>query len=94
MTLLGEYSDKYHKMIGEKVVSLGVDKLIIMDKEAIMIGIGAINSGMDPTDVYYCKNKEEVYGELDKILGADSIVLLKATLEDSYTDLIKRITVD
>lgn len=94
MTLLGEYSDKYHKMIGEIVASLGIDKLIIMDMEAKMIGTGAINGGMDSKDVHYCKSKDEVYGELDKILGDDYIVLLKATLEDSYSDLIKRIIID
>lgn len=94
MTLLGEYSDKYHKIIGKKVVQLGIDKLITMDNESRMIGIGAISGGMNPDDVYFCNSKEEVYSELNKMLSPDTIVLLKATLEDSYTDLIDKITID
>jgi UDP-N-acetylmuramoyl-tripeptide--D-alanyl-D-alanine ligase len=93
MTLLAEYSDKYHIKIGKKVVELGIDKLITMDKESRMIGVGAIRAGMHPDNVYFCRNKGEVYSLLKRILDADSIVLLKATLEDSYVDLIDKITI-
>lgn len=93
MTLLAEYSDKFHIKIGKKVVQLGIDKLIAMDDESGMIGTGAIKAGMNPDNVYFCHNKEDVYSVLERILDPDSIVLLKATLEDSYVDLIAKITV-
>lgn len=93
MTLLAEYSDKYHIKIGRKVVQLGIDKLITMDDESKMIGTGAIKAGMNPDNVYFCRSKREVYSLLERILNQDSIVLLKATLEDSYSDLIDKITV-
>jgi UDP-N-acetylmuramoyl-tripeptide--D-alanyl-D-alanine ligase len=93
MTLLAEYADKYHIKIGEKTVQLGIDKLITMDNESKMIGQGAIKAGMDPEKVYFCNGKGEVYTVLKEILNPNSIVLLKATLEDSYRDLIDKITV-
>lgn len=93
MTLLGKYSDKFHAMIGERVVKLGINKLITMDGEAKMIGIGALRAGMNPDNVFFCNSKKQVYSVLKRIIGPDSMVLLKATLEDSYRDLIDRITV-
>lgn len=93
MTLLAEYSDKFHIKIGKKIVQLGIDKLIAMDNESGKIGTGAVKAGMNPDNVYFCHSKEDVYSVLERILDSDSIVLLKATLEDSYVDLIDKIIV-
>jgi UDP-N-acetylmuramoyl-tripeptide--D-alanyl-D-alanine ligase len=93
MTLLAEYSDKYHIKIGKKVVQLGIEKLITMDDESKMIGIGAIKAGINPDNVYFCRSKGDVYSVLKRILNPASVVLIKATLEDSYADLIDKITV-
>ena len=52
---------KYHYQTGEKVADLGIDQLIVIGDGADEIGHGALQTGMDQNNVYFCKDSDETY---------------------------------
>jgi UDP-N-acetylmuramoyl-tripeptide--D-alanyl-D-alanine ligase len=93
MSLLGKQSAKYHCQTGEKVAQIGIDQLIVIGDGAEAIGHGALQKGMDPNKVYFCKDSAATIAVLQKSLNKNSIALVKTSMLASYTDLIDQIIV-
>ena len=93
MSLLGRRSSEYHYKIGEKVAEIGIDQLIALGVGAWEICLGALEKGMHQTNVYFCKDSDETYEVLKKVLDKNSIALVKTTMEASYADLMDKIIV-
>lgn len=93
MSLLGKQSAKYHYKTGEKVAGLGINQLIVLGDGVQEIGLGALQNGMNPKNIYSCKDSGEAYEILKKSLDEASIALVKTSMLASFTDLMDKITV-
>ncbi len=93
MSLLGKKSAEYHYQTGEKVADIGIDQLIVIGEEAARISSGALQKGMNPENVYLCKDSNETYEVLKKSLDGSSIVLVKTSMLASYKDLMDKLIV-
>jgi UDP-N-acetylmuramoyl-tripeptide--D-alanyl-D-alanine ligase len=91
MLLLGKQSEYHHKKIGEKVVEMGIDELVLIGDGAKEIGFGAIQSGMDTQNVHFCKSSDETIEVLQKLLNKNTIVLVKTSMMESFKKLIERL---
>lgn len=91
MSLLGRQSADWHRAVGAKAAQLGVDRLVVLGTDAKAIREGALSAGMKPEDAVVCANIGEAFGVLRKLLGPDTVVLVKTTMLASYGDLMRRI---
>ncbi|WP_143415721.1 UDP-N-acetylmuramoyl-tripeptide--D-alanyl-D-alanine ligase [Geobacillus sp. E263] len=87
----GEYARQEYAKMGEKVIETQVDFLIVVGDEAKEIGRKALELGMDPSNVYFCRSGTEIYQILKPFLNQDSVVLLKIPhrimVQDSFQKL-------
>jgi UDP-N-acetylmuramyl pentapeptide synthase len=87
----GEDARREYAKIGEKAVEAGVDVLIVVGDEAKEIGRKALELGMDPNDVFFCRTGTEVYAILQTFANRDAVVLLKiphrVMMEDSFREM-------
>lgn len=81
MPQLGEsqYAALEYRKLGEIVVRIGIDELIVVGKEAEAIGKGALDTGMDPSKVFFCETGTELHARLQDKLKEDTVILLKIT---------------
>jgi UDP-N-acetylmuramoyl-tripeptide--D-alanyl-D-alanine ligase len=93
MSLLGKHSAQYHYQTGEKVADIGIDQLIVIGDGAEAIGHGALQKGMNPDKVYFCKDSDKTVAILRKSLDQNSIALVKTSMLASYTNLTNQIIV-
>jgi UDP-N-acetylmuramoyl-tripeptide--D-alanyl-D-alanine ligase len=93
MSLLGRQSGKYHYQTGAKAAELGIDRLIVIGPGADQIGRGALEKGMDPKNVYFCKDSAETLEVLQPLLNPTSLALVKTSMLASYKDLINKIII-
>lgn len=76
MPELGVNGRKEYAKIGEFLQDK-VDHLILVGKDTRLIGLRAIEVGMDPSRVHYCETGDEVYRALLPHLHPHSLILLK-----------------
>lgn len=93
MALLGRQSGPYHIECGRKVAELGIDYLVVVGDDARAIGEGALQGGMDPSHVIFCREVEDSAAALLKLLNRHAVALVKTTMMESFSGLIDRITV-
>lgn len=91
MSLLGKHSKEYHYKTGKKVADIGISQLIALGDSAKEIGLGALHNGMNQDSVYFCKDSDETYEVLKKILDENTVVLIKTSMLASYSDLMDKI---
>lgn len=93
----GEYAKQEYSKMGEKVVDVQVDLLILIGDEAKEIGRRAIELGMDSSKVFFTTTGTETYPILHPYLNPESIVLLKiphrVMVEDTFKELKAKIIV-
>lgn len=92
MGLLGKYTKQQHEQIGKIVVEQGIDVLITMDDVSKHIAFQALRMGMKPRNIYLCKHPERAYRILKRLLDDESVVLIKTSMLDSRSQLVKHIT--
>ncbi|HHW48366.1 MAG TPA: UDP-N-acetylmuramoyl-tripeptide--D-alanyl-D-alanine ligase [Clostridiaceae bacterium] len=93
MSLLGKHSNEFHYEIGAKAARMRINKLVALGNGAEEIARGALEKGMKEQDVYFCKNSEQAYEILNKVLDDKSIALVKTSMLASCNDLMDRITI-
>ncbi|GAA4719981.1 UDP-N-acetylmuramoyl-tripeptide--D-alanyl-D-alanine ligase [Brevibacillus fulvus] len=76
MPQLGEQAKGEYDRMAKVVMETGVDHLIVIG-EAERIGRKAIQLGMNPRRIRYCKTGDDVYRALQPVLGRHSLVLCK-----------------
>jgi UDP-N-acetylmuramoyl-tripeptide--D-alanyl-D-alanine ligase len=77
-----DYAQEQYAEMGKKVVEAGVDVLIILGDKPKGIGRTAIALGMSKNNVYFAKNKSEVYKFVSPYLEKNTIILLKTPDEN------------
>jgi UDP-N-acetylmuramoyl-tripeptide--D-alanyl-D-alanine ligase len=93
----GDYAKQEYEKIGEKVLETHVDLLFVVGDEAKAIGEKALQLGMNPSSVFFCKTGFEIYEQVKSLLTKDTIMLLKiphrVMIEDSFKELKQKIIV-
>ncbi len=80
MRELGEYSDEFHRRLGDEVVTLcGADLLVACGQHAQDVADGARQAGMSPTRVMACRSPQETLFLLDQALAPGDVVLVKGS---------------
>lgn len=79
MLELGEYSEEFHKGIGEVVFNSKIDKLITIGEASVNIERRAVELGMDKSNCYHFDKENDCYEVVLEILDSNDIVLLKGS---------------
>ncbi len=91
MLELGNYSEKLHEEIGEKVSEFNVDKLIVVGKFAEYIKQGAINKGMLESNIIIYKTIEELLENINKEVQSGDVVLIKASRAMKFEKIVENL---
>ncbi len=79
MLELGSSSPEWHRMIGRKAVSCGIDNLVAVQGDARFIRDGALEAGIDPDRVAFFPNAFEAAEYCKNLLKAGDTVLVKGS---------------
>ncbi len=79
MLEMGDYAQKAHTQLGEKIAGMNVDMLLCVGNEAKNMCIGAKSMGMDAKKVYHFKDNKELTLCLKKLIEKGDAVLVKAS---------------
>jgi UDP-N-acetylmuramoyl-tripeptide--D-alanyl-D-alanine ligase len=88
---LGVEEENEHKKIAQMVIENQIKKLITIGETASIISKEAIRLGMDPNSVFICKSGEEAKGSLQKMTGPNSVILVKASMRESFKKFLKQL---
>lgn len=77
---LGSFSEKGHRMVGQKAAELKIDCLITVGPMAKFIFEEADKNGLDPKKNYWAKDIVQAAAILGKILKKDDMIYLKGSL--------------
>lgn len=75
---MGEHAEYGHRLVGKGAVE-NTDILITIGDISKFIGIEAKENGLDASKIYHFNTKEEAINQLDGIINAGDIVLVKAS---------------
>jgi alanine racemase len=76
---LGLHSREEHLAVGKEVVRAGVDHLITVGENAALIGLTAVQEGMNSRLITNTRSYSEAAAELDKIMNRGDVVLFKGS---------------
>jgi UDP-N-acetylmuramoyl-tripeptide--D-alanyl-D-alanine ligase len=79
MLELGQMCVEAHKQIGKVVASLGIDYLIAVGNESLVMAESAVRSGMKPKAVVSCIDADTAGRVLKQLIEPDDVVLVKAS---------------
>lgn len=91
---LGCEEEKEHKKIGRMVYKDQPSRVITIGDTASIIAKEAVQSGMDPKNITTCDDPEEALQLLRKIADADSLILIKTSMRDSFKPFIRALKKD
>lgn len=96
MPLLGGYTTKFHKELGETIAELGIDYLVTIDEISKNIGLGAQEKGMNANSIYNCNDLNQVMKVLNNLLDENTVVLVKTAMLDSdlYDGFVDKLIVN
>ncbi|MEH7331956.1 UDP-N-acetylmuramoyl-tripeptide--D-alanyl-D-alanine ligase [Neobacillus drentensis] len=91
----GDYAQQEYAKMGGRALDAKLDLLIVIGDQAKKIGSRAIELGMDPSNVFFSNDGNELYQILQPYLNQDSIILLKlphrVMIQDSFQELKSKI---
>ncbi|MBU8879960.1 UDP-N-acetylmuramoyl-tripeptide--D-alanyl-D-alanine ligase [Bacillus sp. FJAT-29790] len=94
MQRLGNQLKEQHEKMGKTMMDYGgVDYLIAVGSSAALTGESAIASGMNPSNVFFANDANELEAILDKINNEDMIILFKMSLgkmDPSYRKVVEK----
>ena len=76
---LGDEAEKFHRQIGSRVASLGIDLFVCIGPLTHAAVAEARTSGMAPDRALFFENKSEAKDHLGRILKSGDLVLLKGS---------------
>lgn len=87
---LGDKTNEVHTLVGNMLAKEEIDILITIGHDAEQISKQASKMGMGG-ESYHCQSPKEAYQHLLEKTDADTIVLVKTSMYQSYKDLIQRL---
>lgn len=94
MLELGDYEDEGHKIVGQRMAEIKIDRLIVVGERAELIAQGALESGMDEQNIAYFKNQEEAVVFIKNITKEDDLILVKGSQGARMEKIVKEIIAD
>ncbi|TSI03561.1 UDP-N-acetylmuramoyl-tripeptide--D-alanyl-D-alanine ligase [Lysinibacillus sp. BW-2-10] len=91
---LGDLSESEHKKIGTFIHKYKINQLVTIGKEAKFIAQKAIELGMNPSDVFILVHQGDLLNILKTIADENSVVLVKASMRNSFQDTLKKLIID
>ncbi|HXF57230.1 MAG TPA: UDP-N-acetylmuramoyl-tripeptide--D-alanyl-D-alanine ligase [Actinomycetota bacterium] len=79
MAELGPISVAEHERLGELVVRLGVDHLVVVGEEARLVGVSAAREGLEADRLTFCRDPEEAAEAIRRVASPGDLVLVKAS---------------
>jgi len=94
MLELGSFSEEGHKEVGKKAADIKLDKLVIIGKEAELIGDGAHNAGMSESDIFLFQEPDRAAVFLKNMLREGDLVLIKGSQGARMEKVVKGIMIE
>lgn len=79
MAELGPISAAEHERLGELVVRLGIDRLVVVGDEARLVGLSAAREGLEPDRLTFCREPQEAADAVRRMAAPGDLVLVKAS---------------
>lgn len=79
MLELGSYSEKGHKLVGEKIAELKIDNLIIVGDKSRDIAREAHKNGLKKENIFVFADSQQVGGFLKDKINANDLILVKGS---------------
>ena len=87
---LGEFSEELHRKVGKEVYKNKID-ILIGSGENIKHTIEEAKKEMNPENIYYFENKENIIDLLEKIAKPKDVILFKASNGMKFYELAERV---
>ncbi|MBQ3408663.1 MAG: UDP-N-acetylmuramoyl-tripeptide--D-alanyl-D-alanine ligase [Clostridia bacterium] len=91
MLELGEYSKDLHYNVGLELAKNNIDILITVGNESENIARAAIDSKMNPDNIYVFDKNEEAISFIKNIVTDDDVVLIKASNGMKFIEIVNEI---
>lgn len=94
MLALGEWSDDFHRLLGEEVTRSSIDRLITVGSQAALVAGSARKNGMDAGCLGTCLDQATAMMLLDLWLEPDDVILIKGSRGmkmESFVSLIQKL---
>ena len=85
---LGQQSDRQHFGVGVFARGLDIDKVIAVGEKAEHIAQGARGG---KTDVIYFEKKEDLYDEMNQLVGSGDIILVKGSRGMEMEQIVEKL---
>jgi len=92
MVDLGEYVDEGHRKVAEYVISSNVNILITTGALGAKISKEALRLGMNPDNVFICKDNNEAVLTASNVLLPQDVVLVKGSRLIKTDEIVKELT--
>jgi UDP-N-acetylmuramoyl-tripeptide--D-alanyl-D-alanine ligase len=94
MLELGDYTEKGHRLVGEKLSESDVDLLILIGDKSRNIGKSAIEKGFDKKNVFYFSEIKEVSNFIEDNISSGDVLLFKASQGIRLEKLVERVMLE
>lgn len=91
---LGHLSESEHKRIGTFIHKYKIDTLVTVGKQAKYIAQEAQELGMDQSSIFTFEAQEGLVSFLKNIADSNSIVLIKASMRNSFEGIMEHLVVE
>jgi UDP-N-acetylmuramoyl-tripeptide--D-alanyl-D-alanine ligase len=88
---LGKEEKTEHKKIAGMIIKSQPSVLITIGETAATIGKEALQLGMNSENIHLCKQPQEAFELLKEIAGPHSVILVKASMRESFRKLLKNL---
>lgn len=85
---LGAYAEEGHRRTGQWVADTGIDYLVTVGKQAVLIGEGALAAGMSPGRVWHCSEHAEALNVLHSLSLSGTHILIKGSRRMSMERIV------
>jgi UDP-N-acetylmuramoyl-tripeptide--D-alanyl-D-alanine ligase len=85
------YVDEYIK-VAELVVNSGLDYFVTIGEKSKVMSEKAIELGMSRNKVYHATDQKSAFDFLQENSDRDTCILVKTSMNRSYSDLLKKLT--
>ncbi|HLO11038.1 MAG TPA: UDP-N-acetylmuramoyl-tripeptide--D-alanyl-D-alanine ligase [Pseudoneobacillus sp.] len=91
---LGDLSEREHEKIGAFIKEFSINQLVTIGKESTLIAKRAMELGMNSKDIFSIDNQTDLVSILKKITDANSLVLIKTSMRNSFSNTLKKLIKD
>ena len=91
---LGDISESEHKKIGTFIHKYKINKLVTIGIKSKFIAQKAMELGMNQSDIFMLEDREGLINLLENITDLNGIVLIKASMRNSFRDILKKLIIE